>query len=89
MYANAYMTRTARKGGKLPSENLCQLLACPRNREATEGPGARHEGILPYPADDAPAAADVCLEGFIIRARSIDLARDRRDIHDDMPNLIT
>jgi len=35
-----------RFGGKLRSDNLYQLLAYLRNREATESPGAMHEGIL-------------------------------------------
>ena len=71
-------------GGKLHSNNLYQLLAYLRNREATEPPGPKHEGILLYPMVDTPLSADVCLEGFSIRARSIDLARDWRHIHADM-----
>ncbi len=77
-----------RYGGKLHSNNLYQLLAYLRNREATEPPGPRHEGILLYPVVDTPLAADVRLEGFSIRARSIDLARDWRTIHEDMLTMI-
>ena len=77
-----------RYGGKLHSNNLYQLLAYLRNREATEAPGPKHEGILLYPTVKAPVAADVRLEGFPIRARSIDLAQDWRCIHDDMLGLI-
>ena len=69
---------------KLRSNHLYQLLAYLRNREATKAPGPRHEGILLYPTVDAPVAVDVCLEGFPVRARSIDLAQDWRKIHDDM-----
>ena len=77
-----------RYGGKLHSNNLYQLLAYLRNREATAKPGPRHEGILLYPVVDAPLAADVRLEGFSIRARSINLARDWRDIHAEMLAMI-
>ena len=77
-----------RYGGKLHSNNLYQLLAYLRNREATEPPGPKHEGILLYPVVSTPLAADVCLEGFSIRARSIDLARDWRTIHEDMLTMI-
>lgn len=68
---------------KLRSEHLYQLLAYLRNREATV-PGPKHEGILLYPMIDEPVAVDVCLEGFPIRVRGIDLAQDWRDIHADM-----
>ena len=77
-----------RFGGKLRSPNLYQLLTYLRNREATAGPGARHEGLLLYPTVDAPVVVDVCLEGFPIRARSIDLAQNWRNIHQDMLALI-
>lgn len=73
-----------RYGGKLHSNNLYQLLAYLRNREVTAGPGAKHEGILLYPTVDESVAVDVCLEGFSIRARSINLAQNWRDIHQDM-----
>ena len=69
---------------KLHSSHLYQLLAYLRNREATVRPGPRHEGILLYPVVDAPLRIDVRLEGFPIRARSIDLARDWPRIHEDM-----
>ena len=77
-----------RFGGKLHSHNLYQLLAYLRNREATSLPGAKHEGILLYPTVDAPVAVDVSLEGFSIRARSIDLAQGWRGIHQDLLKLI-
>ncbi len=77
-----------RYGGKLHSDNLYQLLAYMRNREATATPGPKHEGILLYPVVDASLAADICLEGFSIRARSIDLAQDWRNIHADMLTVI-
>ncbi len=73
---------------KMRSAHLYQLLAYLRNREATELPGPTHEGILLYPVVDARVTADVRLEGFSIQARSIDLAQDWRNIHDDMLSLI-
>ena len=73
-----------RYGGKLHSNNLYQLLAYLRNREATESSGPRHEGILLYPTVDAPVTVDVCLEGFSVRACTIDLAQKWSNIHDEM-----
>lgn len=73
--------------GKLHAGNLYQILAYLRNREAAKA-GPRHEGILLYPVVDAPTAVDVRLEGFSIRARSINLAQDWRGIHADMLALI-
>ena len=69
---------------KLHSGHLYQLLAYLRNREATSEPGSRHEGILLYPVVDEPLKVDVCLEGFSVRARGIDLGQDWRRIHTDM-----
>lgn len=37
-----------------------------------------------YPVVDAPLRIDVRLEGFSIRARSVDLSRDWRHVHEDM-----
>ena len=73
---------------KLRSGHLYQLLAYLHNREATSGPGPRHEGILLYPVVDEPLKVDVRLEGFVIRARGIDLGQDWRRIHTDMLALL-
>ncbi len=85
-YREAFRDRYGTK--KLHSDNLYQLLAYLRNREATVVSGVRHEGMLLYPTVDAPVRVDVCLEGFSIRARSIDLAQDWRNIRQDMLDLI-
>ena len=77
-----------RFGGKLRSDNLYQLLAYLRNREATEAPGAVHEGILLYPTVGQAVSARVRLEGHQIQARSIDLSKDWKDIHHDMLQII-
>ena len=77
-----------RYGGKLHSDNLYQLLAYLRNREATEASGPKHEGILIYPTVDAPVTVDVCLEGFFVQARTIDLAQKWSDIHNGMLALV-
>jgi len=77
-----------RYGGKLHSDNLYQLLAYLRNREATESSGPKHEGILLYPTVEAPVTVDVCLEGFFVRARTIDLAQKWSDIHNGMLALV-
>ncbi|MYI66972.1 MAG: hypothetical protein F4107_13710 [Gemmatimonadetes bacterium] len=75
--------------GKLHSNNLYQLLAYLRNRQATRPDGARHEGILLYPQTDGePLRAEVWLEGFRIQARTVDLDRDWRLIRGEMLGVI-
>ncbi len=77
--------RTAYGTGKLHSGNLYQLLAYVRNRQATRPDGPVHEGILLYPqVGDEALRAEVRLEGFRIQARTVDLARDWRLIHEEM-----
>ena len=85
-YAEALGGR--RGGGKLRSNNLYQLLAYLRNRQATSPTGPRHEGILLYPEVDTPLAADIRLEGFRIQARTVDLAQEWRAIHHAMLRVI-
>ena len=77
-----------RFGGKLHSGNLYQLLAYLRNREATAASGPRHDGMLLYPTVGVPVRVDVRLEGYAIRARSVDLSQDWRGIHREMLALI-
>lgn len=77
-----------RFGEKLRSDHLYQLLAYLRNREATEAPGAMHEGILLYPTVGEAISAKVRLEGHRIQARSIDLSKDWKAIHHDMLQII-
>lgn len=79
---------SGRSGPKLRSENLYQLLAYLRNREATGPPGAKHEGILLYPTVDVPLSVEVRLEGYRIQARSIDMAQDWCHIEEDMKALL-
>lgn len=68
---------------KLRSDHLYQLLAYLRNREATE-PGPRHEGVLLYPMVGERLAIVLCLEGFSIQARSVDLGQPWPGIHQEM-----
>jgi len=75
-------------GKKINSGNLYQLLAYLRNRESTVPSGVKHEGLLLYPMVEEPINVDVCLEGFQIRARSIDLTQDWDNIYSDMLDLI-
>ena len=77
-------TLSGQIGGKLHSTNLYQLLAYLRNREATVPSSARHDGILLYPTVDEDVDVSVCLEGFNIRAKTIDLSKDWRQIHNDL-----
>ena len=65
-------------------DNLAYL----RNRDATETSGPQHEGILLYPTVDERIAVDVRLEGFSIKARSVNLAQDWQNIHGEMLELI-
>ena len=86
-YPNALSTRYG-SSGKLRSGHLYQLLAYLRNREATRPGGSRHEGMLVYPRTEGNLCIDVRLEGFDIRARTIDLSQDWRGIHKDMLALL-
>ena len=71
--------------GKLHSDNLYQLLAYLRNRQATRPEGARHEGILLYPqVGSRSLMADIRLEGFCIQARTVNLNREWHHIRDEM-----
>ena len=85
-YYKDALTRGRGSGaGKLHSPNLYQLLAYLRNRQATRPEGAKHDGILLYPqVGDEPLRADIRLEGFRIQARTVDLNRDWRLIHEEM-----
>ena len=79
---------TAYRGaGKLNSGHLYQLLAYLRNREATKA-GPRHEGVLLYPMVRERLAVDLRLEGFSVRARSVDLGQPWPGIHREMLELI-
>lgn len=82
-------TLGGRIGEKLHSANLYQMLAYLRNREATEDLGAKHEGLLLYPTTREHVSIDVQLEGHLIRARTIDLAKDWRTIHESMLRFIS
>ena len=75
--------------GKLHSNNLYQLLAYLRNRQATRPDGARHEGVLLYPqVGEESLRAEIWLEGFRIQARSVNLDQNWRLIHDEMVETI-
>ena len=76
--------QTVLPGGKLSSSNLYQLLAYLRNRQATRCHGPRHEGILLYAQPGQSVRADVRLEGFRVRARTVNLNRPWREIHQAM-----
>lgn len=73
---------------KLRADHLYQLLAYVRNREATTARGPQHEGILLYPLVGERISIDVRLEGYCIRARSIDLGQHWRGVHDDMLSFV-
>ena len=84
-----YYQQSTNTYGNLRSEHLYQLLAYLRNREATTPDGPKHEGILLYPVVNESFEADVVLEGFSIKARSVDLGQDDwRGIHRDLLAMI-
>lgn len=76
--------KTVFSGGKLRSGHLYQLLAYLRNRQARHPVGPQHEGILLYAQSGERVKADIRLEGFSIKARTVDLNRDWREIHREM-----
>jgi len=83
-YRDALARRRGSGTGKLHSGNLYQLLTYLRNRQATNPGQPMHEGILLYPEAGEPLRADICLEGFRIQARTVNLDRDWRHIHTEM-----
>ncbi|MCY4542808.1 MAG: hypothetical protein OXB95_10530 [Rhodobacteraceae bacterium] len=84
-YKDALSPGRGSGAGKLKSENLYQLLAYLRNRQATCPQGGRHDGILLYPqVDNEPLRARIRLEGFWIQARTVNLHQDWRLIHNEM-----
>ena len=74
--------------GKPDSNNLYQLLAHLRNRDAKQLHGPKHEGMLLYPQVDRQLRADIRLEGIRIQARTVDLSRQWRAIHNEMREVI-
>lgn len=76
--------QTVLPGDKLRSSNLYQLLAYLRNRQATLPEGPAHEGILLYARPGKSVRVDVRLEGFRVRARTVNLNRPWREIHQAM-----
>ena len=88
-YRDALARGRGSGAGKLHSNNLYQLLAYLRNRQATRPDGARHEGILLYPqVGEEPMRAKVRLEGFWVQARTVNLDRNWRAIHEEMLDTI-
>ena len=85
-YSQALSKRFGKE--KLRSRHLYQILAYLRNREANEASGPKHEGMLLYPTVDEEIAVDVRLEGFAIKARSINLAQNWKNIHKDLLGLV-
>lgn len=85
-YAEAFGGRGGKD--KLRSNNLYQLLAYLRNRQASAPEGAMHEGILLYPVVSEPLGVEVRLEGFRVQVRGIDLGQAWTGIRQDMLELL-
>lgn len=83
-YKDALASGRRQAGGKLSSDNLYQLLAYLRNRQARFPHGPKHEGILLYPETSGPMRIDIRLENFRIQARTVNLDRPWSDIHQEM-----
>lgn len=71
-------------GAKLNSSNLYQLFAYVVNREANEPEGPRHEGILLYPTVGEETRVEFLSHGHRFQARSVDLARPWRALHEQL-----
>lgn len=69
---------------KLNSGNLYQLFAYVVNREHTHPVGPRHEGILLYPTVGQETRVEFTTHGHRFQARSVDLGRPWREIHQAM-----
>lgn len=79
-----FYRRSLSLAGTLHSVNLYQLLAYLRNRQSSLPNGPRHEGVLLYPVVSEPLRVDVCLEGFRLQARGIDLSQPWKEVHKDL-----
>jgi len=77
-----------RFGGKLHSNNLYQLLTYLRNREDGAPGEPVHEGILLYPTIRETVRVDVQLNGFWVRARSVDLAGQWQEVREELLSVI-
>ncbi len=77
-----------RVGEKLHSDHLYQIMTYLRHRELTLPGPPRHEGMLLYPTVQESVNVDLTLDGFSVKARSIDLAQDWRGIHRSLLSLI-
>ena len=70
--------------GKLDPGNLYQLFAYVVNRERAHPEGPTHEGMLLYPTVGVETRVDFTTHGHQFQARSVDLGRPWREIHDAM-----
>lgn len=87
-HTSALSRRVGVDVGKLNSNNVYQPLACLRNRDATQRHRQKHEGILLYPQVDRQLREEISLQGFRKQARTVELSRQSRDIHNEMREVI-
>jgi 5-methylcytosine-specific restriction enzyme subunit McrC len=69
---------------RLHAGNLYQLFAYVMNRERSHPAGPRHEGILLYPTVGEETRVEFVTHEHRFQARSVDLGRPWREIHDAM-----
>ena len=74
--------------GKLHSNNLYQLLAYLRNRQAKLSDGAKHEGILLYPSVGEDFNEWAMIQGHRIRFATVDLAADSAAIRQRLLQIV-
>ena len=69
---------------RLNSGNLYQLFAYVVNRERTHPEGPTHEGMLLYATVGGETRVDFTTHDLRFQARSVDLGRPWREIHEAM-----
>ncbi len=74
--------------GKLDPGNLYQLFAYVVNRDRAHPQGPTHEGMLLYPTVGVETRVDFTTNGHRFQARSVDLGRSWREIHDAMLDVL-
>ena len=75
-------------GAKLDAGNLYQMFAYVVNRERMRPEGPTHEGMLLYPTVGVKTRVDFTTHGLRLQARSVDLGRPWREIHDAMLDML-
>lgn len=73
---------------KIHSDHLYQLYAYLRNYDLAIGEGKNIEGLLLYPKVDMDLSIDTTIQGYRLRAETIDLGLDWLDIDRQLRTMI-